>query len=130
VDKGTSKEMTRTVSWNKRYHQLRERIRELSVRVLERIEMSEAIIRDGKVPGRDRREYQNMRVAFHWQRSWASLLYEVLENQNRLYEEITKRDAKITETLGLILKWKKEYQPTLNEAKQYFEDKAGRIIRP
>lgn len=40
------------------------------------------------------------------------------------------RENEITEILQLLLQWKKDYQPTLDEAKGYFEDKAGRIGKP
>ena len=54
-------------------------------------------------------------------------LTEIEDNLEGLQKKIEERDSEITKTLGLILKWKKDYQPTLDEAKRYFEDKAGRI---
>ena len=46
---------------------------------------------------------------------------------SKLEGKIDRRDKEITDTLDLILTWKKEYQPTLDEAKKFFGDQAGKM---
>jgi hypothetical protein len=46
---------------------------------------------------------------------------------SKLDGKIDRRDTEITDTLDLLLAWKKEYQPTLDEAKGYFEDLARKM---
>lgn len=56
------------------------------------------------------------------------LVVEDMKGQvEALESKINARDREITNTLELILQWKRDYQPTLDEAKKYFEDKVGRI---
>jgi len=49
------------------------------------------------------------------------------DQMSKLNGKIDRRDTEITDMLDLLLAWKKEYQPTLDEAKGYFEDLARKM---
>lgn len=46
---------------------------------------------------------------------------------SKINGKVDRRDQEITDTLDLLLTWKKEYQPTLDEAKKLFERQAGKM---
>lgn len=70
----------------------------------------------------DSMEYFRQRIELS--AKWVADQNDILES---LKQTIDKRDIEITETLERLLNWEQQYQPTLDEARNYFENMAGRI---
>jgi hypothetical protein len=59
--------------------------------------------------------------------NWPQLLKTMAEEFTKLEQKIENRDKEITDNFELLLAWKRDSQPTIDAAKDYFQGMIGRI---